>query len=411
MLAAPDPSIGLLMSQLVGVAIELYSYSELCGVSYPCYTRRMSIELILLIIVVVVGFVGLYFALRQQFSQSQQNPQELEDMVNKVFGMSVAKIAAQSKQILESEKETIKTDLENKQQVIEKLVKQVQQDLQRQQTELQSLEKERTKQFGHITTAIDEHRRLTDELKVSTKQLASVLSNNQQRGEWGERIIEDLMESNGLIEGVHYVRQTKLGSSTLRPDITLLLPNKRNVPVDVKFPYSEIQKMAVAETKDAKQAHLKQFGIDLKQKISKVALYIDPANDTLDYAILFVPNEMVFSFINQKFADLVDEAMAKKVMIVSPFTFLIVARTVMESYRNFMVGDKLKEVVKYIDEFVGEWSKFKEKFEKYGRSLTTLQADYEEITGARIRQMDRKIDKVQSYRQGQLEVGDEKLLE
>lgn len=372
----------------------------------------MSVELILFIIVVIAGFVGLYFALRQQFGQSQQKPQELEDMVNKVFGMSVARIAAQSKQILESEKETIRTDLENKQQVIEKLVKQVQLDLQRQQAELQLLEKERTKQFGHVTTAIDEHRRLTDELKVSTKQLASVLSNNQQRGEWGERIIEDLMESNGLIEGVHYLRQTKLGSSTLRPDITLLLPNKRNVPVDVKFPYSEIQKMAVAETKDAKAAHLKQFGIDFKQKINKVALYIDPANDTLDYAILFVPNEMVFSFINQKFADLVDEAMTKRVMIVSPFTFLIVARTVMESYRNFMVGDKLKEVVKYIDEFVGEWGKFKEKFEKYGRSLNTLQADYEEITGTRVKQMDRKIDKVQSYRQGQLdEVDPKKLIE
>jgi DNA recombination protein RmuC len=365
----------------------------------------MSTEMISIIVVLIAGFVGLYLALQYQLRQSQPKSNELEDMVNKVFGMSVARIAAQSKQILQSEKETIKTDLDNKQQVIEKLVKQVQQDLQRQQDELHLLEKERTKQFGHITTAIDEHRKLTDELKVSTKQLATVLSNNQQRGEWGERIIEDLMQANGLIEGVHYVRQSKLGTSTLRPDITLLLPNKRNVAVDVKFPYSEIQKMAIAETKDAKQAHLKQFAIDLKQKITKVALYIDPSQDTLDYAILFVPNEMVFSFINQQFPDLVDEAMGKRVMIVSPFTFLIVARTVMESYRNFMVGDKLKEVVKYIDEFVGEWSKFKEKFDKYGRSLHTLQSDYEELTSTRIRQMDRKIDKVQSYRQGQLAGG------
>jgi DNA recombination protein RmuC len=367
----------------------------------------MNIDLLIIIVLLIVGFVGLYFALQQQLTKQQQKPEDLEDVVNKVFGMSVGKIAAQSRQILQSEKETIKTDLENKQQVIEKLVQRVQYDLNKQQEELRTLEKERTKQFGHISTAIDEHRKLTDELKVSTKQLAAVLSNNQQRGGWGERIIEDLLQSNGLVEGVHYARQAKLGDSTLRPDITLLLPNKRSVPVDVKFPYAEIQKLADAETKAAQQNHLKQFETDIKNKVKKVAEYIDPSHDTLDYAIMFVPNEMVFSFINQKFPHIVDDAISRRVMIVSPFTFLIVARTVMESYRNFMIGDKLKEVVKYIDEFAAEWDKFKDKFEKYGRSLATLQQDYESITGTRMRQMDKRIEKVQSYREGQLEAGDE----
>ncbi len=145
---------------------------------------------------------------------------------------------------------------------------------------------------------------------------------------------------------------------------------------------------------------MKQFESDLKQKITKVAEYIDPSHDTLDYAIMFVPNEMVFSFINQKYPHLIDLAMTKRVMIVSPFTFLIVARTVMESYRNFMIGDKLKEVVKYVDEFVGEWSKFKSKFEKYGRSLDTLKSDYEELTGTRVRQMERRIERIEDVRHG-----------
>jgi DNA recombination protein RmuC len=372
----------------------------------------MTLDLIVIILLLVAGFIGLYFALHYQLTKQKQKPEELEAIVNKVFGMSVGRIAAQSKQILEGEKDTIRIDLENKQQVIEKLVKQVQEDLMKQQLELRSVEHERSKQFGHVTTAIDEHRKLTDELKISTKQLAAVLSNNQQRGGWGERIIEDLMQSNGLVEGVHYNRQSKLGSSALRPDITILLPNNRNVPVDVKFPYSEIQKMAEAETKSARDGHMKQFAIDLKQKINKVAEYIDPAHNTLEYAILFVPNEMVFSFINQKFPEIVDQAIGKRVMIVSPFTFLIVARTVMESYRNFMIGDKLQEVVKYIDEFASEWIKFKNKFEKYGRSIATLQTDYESITSTRVRQMDKKIEQVQSYREGQLgSTAEKKLLE
>lgn len=359
----------------------------------------MSLDLILILVAIALGFASLYMLLRQMIT-SQRQDVDVEDIVNQVFGKSVGKIAAQSKQILQGEKETIKTDLENKQRVIEKLVKQLQDDMKVRQDEIRHLEQDRTKKFGEITTAIEEHRKLTDELKVSTKQLATVLSNNQQRGEWGERIIEDLLQSNGLVEGVHYRRQAKLGDSSLRPDITLLLPNNRNVAVDVKFPYSEIQKMAQAESKSAKASHLKQFESDLKQKITKVAEYIDPSHDTLDYAIMFVPNEMVFSFINQKYPHLIDLAMTKRVMIVSPFTFLIVARTVMESYRNFMIGDKLKEVVKYVDEFVGEWSKFKSKFEKYGRSLDTLKSDYEELTGTRVRQMERRIERIEDVRHG-----------
>lgn len=360
----------------------------------------MTTWLILLILVVIAGFTWLYFGLRQLLSQ-QHEEEDLEGLVNKIFGMSVPKIAAQSKQILSSEKEAIKVDLDNKQAVIEKLVKGLQQDLEVRQKEIRSLEQDRVKKFSEITTSLNEHHKLTEDLKTSTEQLAKVLSNNQSRGEWGERIIEDLMQANGMVEGVHYLQQTKLDAAgKLRPDVTLLLPDKRFVAVDVKFPYQEIQKMSETENKKAKADHLKQFKIDLKNKITKVAEYISPENDTLDYAIMFVPNEMVFSFINQRFSELVDYAMSKRVIIVSPFTFLIVARTVMESYRNFMIGDKLKEVVKYIDEFVGEWSKFRKEFDKFGNSINTLKTGYENITSTRTNVMERKINKIETYRQG-----------
>lgn len=371
----------------------------------------MTIETIIILAGITGGFVGLYFLLRKLLLAQKpvDDPALMEDMINKVFGMSANKIAAQSKAILSSEKENIKDDLENKQRAIEKVIKELQIDIKERQDEIRSLERDRVRKFSEISKAIEGHTKLTDELKVSTQQLASVLSNNQQRGEWGERIIEDLMQSNGLMEGVHYVRQAKLGSSVLKPDITLLLPNQRVVAVDVKFPYSEVQKMALASTKAAKASHLKQFGVDLKTKINKVSQYISPEENTLDYAIMFVPNEMVFSFINQKFPDLVDQAMAKRVIIVSPFTFLIVARTVMESYRNFMIGDKLKEVVKYIDEFVGEWGRFKGEFDKFGRSIETLSKGYETMTTTRTKAMERKIDKIEGYRQGAGLIDDAKI--
>jgi len=228
------------------------------------------------------------------------------------------------------------------------------------------------------------------------------LSNNQTRGAWGERIIEDLLEANGLVEGIHYERQHQMAGGSQRPDIILKLPNKRIVPVDVKFPYAEISKMVAAESRTERETHKKQFRQDLKIKIDKVAEYIDPENNTLDYAILFVPNEMVFSYVNKQFSDLIDEAMSKRVIIVSPFTFLIVARTVMESYRNFMLEDRLRDVIKSIDSFAKEWVRFKDQFVKYGRAIETLQKAYIDLTGTRFRQMDKKIERVEQSQQGNL---------
>jgi DNA recombination protein RmuC len=159
-----------------------------------------------------------------------------------------------------------------------------------------------------------------------------------------------------------------------------------------------------ADSTVAKNAHRKQFANDVKSKVDTVAKYIAPEHNTLDYAILFVPNEMIFSFINQQFPELVDDAVAKRVLLVSPFTFLIVARTVMESYRNFLIGDKLRAVVTLIDDFSAEWSKFHDSLGKYGKSLTTLQGDYEKLMGTRVRQMEKKMHKVQQLNSGSLQI-------
>ena len=358
----------------------------------------MTFEVVV-IIFIIAGFVALYLAMKQMLSRDTQTKQ-LETVVQQVFGQSAHLVAQQSREILRGEKEIISNTLTHQHRSIETMVDAIKQDLEKRQAEIRTLEQDRVKKFSELSTALESHRKLADELSVSTKKLAEVLSNNQARGEWGERIIEDLMQANGLMEGVHYVRQLHLKNSTLRPDITLLLPDKRYIAVDVKFPYSEIQKLADSSTKEQQKTYLQQLSKNLQAKIDKVSDYIDPSSHTLDYAILFVPNEMIFSFLNQKLPEVIDHAFKKRVLLVSPFTFLVVARTVLESYRNFMISDSLRDAVIQVDEFVKEWCKFKEQFEKYGRSLKTLQSDYEELTGTRVRQMERKIDKIEQVRQG-----------
>jgi len=364
-----------------------------------------------MIILLLAGVGVLLFLVYQKLSamaksQTQIDEEKAKNLVNQVFGEITGKVMMQAKQAFADDKEKIFRDNENKRQVIETLVSQLKKEIDERQEEIRGLEKDRNKKFGEISTAIDEHRKITEELKTSTQSLAKVLSNNQTRGQWGERIIEDILVSAGLIENVHFSKQTVLGASSVKPDITLLLPNGRKVCVDVKFPYSEVQKMAAAESKEQKAIHMKTFGQDVKAKMRQIEKYIDVENGTLDYAIMFVPNEMLFSFINQQMPEVVDEAMARKIMMVSPFTFLIVARTVMESYRNFMMENNLRKIIKHIQEFVGEWERFTGEFEKFDGAIGKLRETYDQIVTTRYKQMGLRIRRIEEDQRG-VEAGEQ----
>ncbi len=365
----------------------------------------MGSLLLILLVGVAVLVVVLYRKLEGLASRTgEMDEEKARSIVNQVFGEISNKVILQTKGALSSEKEAIFKDNENKAKAIEKMVAELKTEIDERQKEIRGLEQDRNKKFGEITTAIEEHRKITEELKTSTQSLSKVLSNNQTRGQWGERIIEDILQSAGLMEGVHFLRQATLGSSSVKPDITILLPNQRKVCVDVKFPYAEIQKMALAEGKTAKAEHLKNFSRDVRKKIGEIETrgYIDVEHGTLDYAIMFVPNEMLFSFINQQLPDVVDEAMDKKVMMVSPFTFLIVARTVMESYRNFMMENNLKTIVKHITEFVDDWKRFQGEFGKFDESIESMRKRFDQIYTTRYKQMDLRIKRIQEDQQEKL---------
>lgn len=374
-------------------------------------------DMVIVILLVGAGLGIFLWLIYQKLGKLTAQNDELDEekaknLVNQVFGEIANKVIVQTKSVLQQDKEAIFKDNENKRQVMEKMVAELKKEIDERQEEIRGLEKDRNKKFGEITTAISEHRKITEELKMSTESLSKVLANNQVRGQWGERIIEDILTSAGLIEEVHYSKQATLGSSTVRPDVTLLLPNGRKVCVDVKFPYSEVQKMALAESKSAKAAHMKTFVQDVKAKLKQIEKYIDVEHGTLDYAIMFVPNEMLFSYINQQLPDVVDEAMSRKIMMVSPFTFLIVARTVMESYRNFMMENNLRKIVKHISEFIDEWGRFKGEFDKFDDAIGKLRAQYDKIATTRYKQMDLRIRRIEADERGaKLQEGQKKLLE
>ena len=356
-----------------------------------------NILILLLLIVILSGFGVVVYLLSKR--GGQVDAKTMRSLVDEVFGLTNERVTAQSKQVLEGQREIIQTDLQNKQSQLNDLIKGLGDVVDKRQVEIKQLEKERAEQFGSLVKQLQEQQRVTELLRSRTEELTRVLSSNQSRGGWGERIIEDLLRSNGLQKGVHYLVQSDIGKTGQRPDITLLLPDHRLVPVDVKFPFSALQQWAGTDDDAQKKVLVKQFALDVKKHIEKVASYIMPEEGTLDYVVLFVPNEAVFSFLNQHLPEVVDYAMSKRVLITSPFTFLIVARTIIESYRNFLLGDKLRGVLEQIDGFVQEWGKYRESLDKFGRAVESLGTSYKELTNTRTNQLAKRVERVQNIGQ------------
>ncbi|MDQ3008220.1 MAG: DNA recombination protein RmuC, partial [bacterium] len=147
----------------------------------------MQLDTLIIVGVLVAGFGLLYFLLKKTQAVTQE-PKQMEQMINQIFGLTANQLMEQSRQVLSSERESIRVDLNNKQQTIETLVRDLKQDLAKRQDEIRLLEQDRNQKFTELRTTLDSHRELTQQLSVSTQELAKVLSNNQQRGEWGERI-------------------------------------------------------------------------------------------------------------------------------------------------------------------------------------------------------------------------------
>lgn len=300
-------------------------------------------------------------------------------------------------QKLGAEKKEIRTDVENKREEIERLVKVIKDDLKESKKTLDKAEKDRIGSFMALKNKLDEYKLITDKLAVSTDNLRKVLSNNQLRGQFGEQVAEDLLKMTGFVKGVDYNFNKTQKTVDTRPDFTIMLPDGTKINVDAKFPYAQLQKVTEAESKDAKDEHMKLFERDVKNKIKQVTTrdYINPEEKTVDFVILFIPNEMIFSFIYDKMNDLWTEAMKKKVVLAGPFSFTAILRMVRQAYDNFKYQSNIQEIVGHVKAFEKEFGKFSQEFSKIGNRIESLQKQYNTVATTRVNQLTRKMDKVQ----------------
>ena len=235
-----------------------------------------------------------------------------------------------------------------------------------------------------------------------TSTLTNALGNSRVRGQWGERAAEDIMRAAGLVEDVSYFKQRSVNGASAgsRPDFSFPLPDGSSVNMDVKFPLENYVRSVEATSEADRAAFDKAFLRDVRDKIKEVATrsYIDPANSTLDYVLLFIPSESVYAEIHRLDATMIDAALSQHVVLCSPLSLFAVLAVVRRSIESFAFQQASDDVLRIMASFDKEWGKFSESLAVLGRQLATARGTYDQLTGPRMRALETPLAHIDSLR-------------
>ena len=230
-------------------------------------------------------------------------------------------------------------------------------------------------------------------------RLEEAVASPKARGTWGERTAEDILRVAGFIEGVNYRKQRSVQGGSTIPDFTFLLPHDRVVHMDVKFPIAGYLRHLDASSDLERQQAAKQFVRDVRQRLKELAgrHYIDPTC-TVDYLLVFIPNESVYAFIHEHDPELVDFALHQKAVLCSPTTLFPVLAVIRQAMDNFMVDQTSEQILRCLGAFTDQWEKLAEAIDKVGKQIETTQKAFGELNGPRRRAVERTFAQVDELR-------------
>jgi len=290
--------------------------------------------------------------------------------------------------------------LKARQSEIDRSFRQIAESLESMTKFVRTVDASRAESIAKLGSVMEESRRTTAALGATTAELNRALSGGQTRGQWGERMAEDVLRIAGLLEGVNYRKNTQLAGGVTRPDFTFLLPQARVLHMDVKFPLSAYMRFLEAESDRERDDATKDFLGDVRARIQEVTTreYIDPTKDTLDYMLVFIPNEQVYGFIHENDATIAEEALRKRVVLCSPLSLFAILAVIRQSMENFQLEQHANEMLGAMGEFNKQWENFKKSWDDVGKRIEQTQTAYETMSGRRTRQLDRRLAAVERLR-------------
>ena len=233
---------------------------------------------------------------------------------------------------------------------------------------------------GVITQLMDLNKQISDEAHNLTKALKG---DSKKQGNWGEVILERVLESSGLIRDREYRIQASLNSAEgarFQPDVIIDLPDDKHLVVDSKVSLVAYERLVNCETEDDRKLFAKAHIESIRAHITSLSSkrYQDLYQITSpDFVLLFVPIESSFSIAVQLDAELFNYAWDKRVVIVSPSTLLATLRTIASIWKQERQNRNVLEIARLSGEMYDKFAGFIIDMEGIGKSIRSTQDNYD----------------------------------
>ncbi len=239
---------------------------------------------------------------------------------------------------------------------------------------------ERANLRGQIETLAALNHKMNTNAENLTKAL---LTDNKMQGNWGEFILESILEKTGLTKDVEYSVQSSFNDSDgnrLRPDIIINLPQNKSLIIDSKVSLSAYTKLQTAEDTEEYNNYLKEHITSIKQHIKNLAnksyqlLY---NINSIDFVLLFIPIESALSVVLRQDYSIFDDALQKNIILVCPSTLLATMRTIYTLWRTERSIQNTKEIAQIGGELYDRMVNFMNEMEKISDSIKNIQKNYD----------------------------------
>lgn len=228
-------------------------------------------------------------------------------------------------------------------------------------------------------TKLGETNRQVVSFAEELRNLQDVLQNPKQRGILGEYYLETVLQN--VLPPKSFAMQYAFSNGEIVDAVVFV--KDRVIPIDSKFSLENYNRLL--ETRDpAERVRIeKLFKQDLKNRIDETSKYVRPTENTMEFAFMFIPSEGVYYDLlvgavgtGVSARDLVEYAFAKRVIIVSPTSFLAYLQTVMQGLKALQIEESAKEIRKQVEDLGRHIAKFDDYYQKLGNTLSTTVNHY-----------------------------------
>ena len=263
---------------------------------------------------------------------------------------------------------------------------------------MNELDKDRVEKFGELSNQLKTATEQTAALVEVTNTLREALASTKARGQWGERMAEDVLRLCGFVEKVNYLKQKAIEGGGVRPDFTFLLPNNLKLNMDVKFPLDNYLRFLEADSEAEKVKFRNAFLKDVKARIKEVTSreYINP--ETVNCVLLFIPNEQIYAFIHEQDSSILENGIKNRVVFCSPITLFAVLAVIRQAVDNFALEQTSNEILSLMGRFKKQWDEFIKKLEILGKRIEEAQKEYGTIMTTRRRQLEKPLTEIETLR-------------